>query len=273
MDCIRIENLEIYAHHGVMQEENVLGQKFLLSVEMETDTRVAGCRDALEHSTDYGEVAHFIKEYFETHQWKLLEAAAHHLCEQLLLQFDKIWHVVLEIKKPWAPILLPLEFVSVKVERQWHKAYLSIGSNMGDKEQNLRTALDALQADKRTKVTSVSKFLVTEPVGEEAQEDFLNGAVEIVTLHTPEQLLELVAKIETDMGRERTVRWGPRNIDLDIVLYEDVVMDTETLTIPHKEMLNRQFVLEPLCEIAPQVKHPYAQQSVYQLWNAFQKGK
>ncbi len=272
MDCIRIENLEIYAHHGVMQEENVLGQKFLLSVEMETDTCAAGCSDALEHSTDYGEVAHFIKDYFETHQWKLLEAAAHHLCEQLLLQFNKIWCVNLEIKKPWAPILLPLEFVSVRVERRWHKAYLSIGSNMGDREQNLRTALDALQADERTRVTRVSKFLVTEPVGGVEQEDFLNGAVEIATLRTPEQLLELVAQIEEQMGRKRTVHWGARNIDLDIVLYEDIVMDTEKLTIPHKEMLNRQFVLEPLCEIAPQARHPYAQMSIYQLWNAFQQG-
>lgn len=271
MDCIRIENLEIYAHHGVMQEENVLGQKFLLSVEMETDTRTAGESDALEHSTDYGEVAHFIKDYFETHQWKLLEAAAHHLCVQLLLQFDKIWRVVLEIKKPWAPILLPLEFVSVRVERRWHTAYLSIGSNLGDKEGNLRQALDALQKDEMTKVVRVSRFLVTEPVGDIEQDDFLNGAVEVATLRTPEQLLELVGQIENDMGRERVQRWGPRNIDLDIVLYEDVVMNTEKLTIPHKEMLNRQFVLEPLCEIAPQEQHPCAQQTVYQLWDAFRR--
>lgn len=270
MDRIELKDLEIYAYHGVMPEENVLGQKFLVSASMELDIAPAGKEDNLELSINYAKAAHFIKKYLEEHRFKLIETAAEQLAEQLLIRFSRINRLILKIKKPWAPILLPLDYVSVTIERAWHIVYLSIGSNMGDKEEHLKQAIASLEEDKLTKVTKQSSFLVTEPVGGVEQDDFLNAALEIKTLRTPEELLTLIEQIEESQNRVREVHWGPRTIDLDIIFYDDLIMQTEKLTIPHKEMLNRNFVLEPLAEIAPGMRHPYVGKTVYELWREMQ---
>ena len=88
------------------------------------------------------------------------------------------------------------------------------------------------------------------------QDDFLNGAVMLRTLRTPEELLELIGEIERSQKRERIIHWGPRTVDLDILLYDQEIIHTESLTVPHIEMANRMFVLEPMCEIAPYAKNP-----------------
>lgn len=102
----------------------------------------------------------------------------------------------------------------------------------------------------------VSSYIVTEPVGGVEQDDFLNGAVMLETLRTPEELLELIGRIEQEQKRERIVHWGPRTVDLDIILYDQEIIQTKDLMIPHVEMANRMFVLEPMCEIAPYAKNP-----------------
>jgi dihydroneopterin aldolase/2-amino-4-hydroxy-6-hydroxymethyldihydropteridine diphosphokinase len=103
------------------------------------------------------------------------------------------------------------------------------------------------------------------------QKNFLNGAIAIETLYTPEELLESLHEIEKAGGRERNVHWGPRTIDLDILLYEDIVMSTDTLTIPHGDMQNRDFVLAPLAQIAPYAMHPILHQSVKQMYREVKK--
>jgi len=133
MDKIKIENLEIFANHGVFPEENVLGQKFLVSAVLYTDTRKAGKTDELTASIHYGEVSQFINEFLTEHTYRLLECAAESLAEALLLRTPGLDKIRLELKKPWAPIGLPLETVSVEIERGWHTAYIALGSNMGDK--------------------------------------------------------------------------------------------------------------------------------------------
>lgn len=265
MDKIKIKDLEVYCNHGVFKEENVLGQKFLVSLTLFLDTKCAGSVDAIDRSVSYADVAHFVNTFMKEHTFKLLEAVAEHLAEEILLHFARIEAVTVEIKKPWAPILLPIDTVSVEIERSWHSAYLALGANLGEKEDNLRQAIALLDADSRTRVTRVSSFITTEPMGEVEQEDFLNGAVEIKTLRTPEELLSLVAGIEEQLKRVRTVHWGPRTIDIDIIFYEQLVLASERLTIPHADMQNRDFVLIPLAEIAPQMVHPLLNQNVYQL--------
>ena len=103
---------------------------------------------------------------------------------------------------------------------------------------------------------AVSDFLVTAPYGGVEQDDFLNGAMKIRTLLTPHELLERLHEIEQEAKRERVVRWGPRTLDLDILLYDDLILDEEELHIPHIEMYKRDFVLKPLCQIAPYARHP-----------------
>ena len=155
--------------------------------------------------------------------------------------------------------------VSVQVSECRHKVYLSLGSNMGDKRYYLDEAIDRLGRDSLTRVEKVASYIETEPYGNVEQDNFLNTAVEISTLRSPQELLQLTSDIENQLGRVRTVHWGPRTLDIDIILYEDVVMNTESLTIPHKEMHLREFVLRPLCEIAPTVQHPIIKKNAYEL--------
>jgi len=135
-------------------------------------------------------------------------------------------------------------------------AYIGLGSNLGDREETLRGALQALRECEGVEVGAVSRFLETEPVGGPPQGRFLNAAAEIRTTLTPEELLRTLHEIEDRFGRERTVRWGPRTLDLDVLLYGDAVIDTADLQVPHPLLHERAFVLEPLCEIAPALVHP-----------------
>lgn len=256
MDKIHIKNLEVFARHGVFPEENALGQKFVVSAVLYTSTREAGRADDLAKSIHYGEVSRFITEFMEQNTFQLLETAAERLAEELLLNTEHLEKIRLEIKKPWAPVGLPLETVSVEIERGWHTAYIALGSNLGDKEANLRLGVEGLRFTRGCRVEAVSDFLVTAPYGGVEQDDFLNGAMKIRTLLTPHELLERLHEIEQEAKRERVVRWGPRTLDLDILLYDVLILDEEELHIPHIEMYKRDFVLKPLCQIAPYARHP-----------------
>ena len=138
------------------------------------------------------------------------------------------------------------------------RVYLSLGSNVGEREENLQRALRALERE-NIRVLAQSSIYETEPQGMLQQRWFLNVAVECETRHFPLQLLSVIERIQRELGRERrsgAVRWGPRAIDIDILLFGNAVMTTAQLTIPHPRMLERRFVLEPLLEIAPGLRHP-----------------
>lgn len=273
MDWIYIKDLEVFAKHGVFPEENVLGQKFLVSAALGTSTREAGQKDDLTKSIHYGEVSHFISRFLKEHTFKLLETAAEKLAEELLLKIDRLESVRLEIKKPWAPIGLPLETVSVEIERSWHTAYIALGSNMGDKKAYLDSGVEGLRQTKGCRVLAVSDYLATEPYGVTDQDEFLNGAMKIRTLLPPHELLDRLHEIEQEAGRERIIRWGPRTLDLDILLYDDLILDDEELHIPHIEMYKRDFVLEPLCQIAPYMRHPVCNRTVQELLEALKSAE
>lgn len=264
-DEIHVENLEIFANHGVFPEETRLGQKFLISLVMYVDSRPAGRSDCLEQSVHYGEVSSFMTNYMKQNTFKLIEAAAEHLAEELLLQYPLLKGVTLELKKPWAPVGLPLETVSVKITRFWHTAYLGLGSNMGDKAGYLNMAIRALDQLRGCHVGKVSSFLVTKPYGGVEQDDFLNACLILHTFLSPGELLDRLHDIEQAAHRERTVRWGPRTLDLDILMYDDLVLETDDLIIPHVEMHLRDFVLKPLREIAPNKRHPLLNKTISQL--------
>lgn len=265
MDKIRIENLEIFAKHGVFPEENFLGQKFVLSAVLHTDTRKAGLTDELSYSVHYGEVSHLIKKVVEENTWKLLETVAEATAKAILLSYPMVSQVDLTIKKPWAPIALPLDTVSVEISRGWHTVYLSAGSNLGERQQFLRAAVRLLQECSEIRNLKVSKLMETAPYGYTEQPAFLNGAIELETLFTPQELLIVIHKIEAELGRERVIHWGPRTIDLDIVFYDDEIVAESELIIPHIDMQNRLFVLEPLYMLCPGKVHPVLHKTVAQL--------
>lgn len=128
--------------------------------------------------------------------------------------------------------------------------YIGIGSNLGDRQKNIKTAIKKIKELKDTRLIKVSTFSETKPVGgPPAQGNYLNGALKIKTLLSPKALLKNLKKIEQELGRTKTVRYGPRTIDLDILLYSDKIISTKELTIPHPRMFEREFVLKPLLEI------------------------
>lgn len=264
MDKIRIRNLTVFAKHGVFPEERVLGQKFLISAELYLDTRVAGRQDDLTQSVDYGRVCSFLCEQMQQ-TFQLIEAAAEHLAEGILREFPLVRRVDLELEKPWAPVQLPVESVSVQISRSWHRAAVSIGSNLGDSRAHLDAAVRALREDAMCRSCQVSSYLVTRPVGYTDQPDFLNGAVILETLYTPHELLDRLQSIEQSRHRERLIRWGPRTLDLDLIFYDDLILSDARLQIPHPEAANRFFVLKPLSELAPYWMHPILRQTVAQL--------
>lgn len=265
MDKIKIQNLEVFANHGVFPEENVLGQKFIVSAVLYTDTRNAGKTDELAASIHYGEISRQIEHFLTTHTFKLLERAAESLAEMLLLHTPRLEQICLEIKKPWAPVGLPLETVSVEIKRGWHTAYIALGSNMGDKEQYLKQAVKALNEAACCEVTKVSSFVATKPYGVTDQDDFLNGCLILRTLLSPRELLAVLHRIEQEAGRERVIHWGPRTLDLDIIFYDDLILEEDDLCIPHVDMHRREFVLKPLHEIAPYKHHPCTHKTVREM--------
>lgn len=146
--------------------------------------------------------------------------------------------------------------------------YLGIGSNIGDKEKQCEEAVRHLEETGGIEFIERSRFYATKPVGGPPQEDYLNGVVKIETARTPEELLELAKDIEKRMGREDSkVRNSSRVIDIDILLYDDMVLISEALTVPHPDMHKRSFVLEGLSEIAPEVVHPALGKNIKELYS------
>jgi len=147
-----------------------------------------------------------------------------------------------------------------------HLAYIALGSNMGDRQNYIDSAIDGLRRTHGVEVLDVSPPVETRPVGGPAgQQNYLNAAAAVRTNLTARELLDRLQRIETDLGRQRPVRWGPRTIDLDLLLYDDEIIDDPGLTVPHPRMHQRQFVMEPLARIAPDVVHPTLKRTARQI--------
>ncbi|MBS3116850.1 2-amino-4-hydroxy-6-hydroxymethyldihydropteridine diphosphokinase [Candidatus Woesearchaeota archaeon] len=144
------------------------------------------------------------------------------------------------------------------------RVFICLGSNLSRREENVAKALDLLF--EKVRMISKSSLYETKPVGYSPQPDFLNAVAEMETELSPQELLLFLLKIEQQLGRKRSIKNGPRVIDLDLLFYEDKIVNETTLVIPHPRLHERAFVLEPLCEIAPTLMHPILQKSVQQLW-------
>ncbi|WP_300619173.1 2-amino-4-hydroxy-6-hydroxymethyldihydropteridine diphosphokinase [uncultured Fusobacterium sp.] len=265
MDKIYINNLEFIGFHGVFPEEKKLGQKFLVSLELIVDTREAGKTGDLTKSVHYGLVAQDVERVFLEKSIDLIETCAENIAVMVLKKYELVKEVKVTVKKPWAPLQMHFENVAVEISRKWHKVYLSLGSNMGDKRENLLEAIKRVGELENTEVVKSSTILETEPFGYIEQDNFLNACLEVKTLLTPQEFLSSILKIELDMGRVREIKWGPRVIDIDILFYDDEIIQEDNLAVPHPWICEREFVLEPLSEIAPNYVHPLERKTIMML--------
>ncbi|MCB5270703.1 MAG: 2-amino-4-hydroxy-6-hydroxymethyldihydropteridine diphosphokinase [Candidatus Cloacimonetes bacterium] len=143
--------------------------------------------------------------------------------------------------------------------------YLLLGSNMDDPAGQLRLALQHIAALPETEVLEQSSLKRTKPYGKLDQDDFYNQVLKLESTLDPQTMMDSLLKIETEMGRQRGQKWGPRLIDIDILLIQDMILETESLTVPHYDMHNRAFTLELLCEIAPDAVHPKLNKTIAEL--------
>ena len=149
---------------------------------------------------------------------------------------------------------------------EWHKVYLGIGSNLGNRRINVEKSLGFLKAQKEIRVTKQSSLYETKPVGGPKQRDFINAVVLIETTKSAKPLLKIIKSIENKFGRKKNAgRWGPRVIDLDILAYQQSIIKSRILNIPHPRMHERFFVLAPFSEIAPRFNHPILNKTVKKL--------
>ena len=146
-----------------------------------------------------------------------------------------------------------------------HLAYIGFGSNIGDRLSYIENAIHVLSEAEEITLNKISSLYEAEPVGYKEQTKFLNCVVAIKTCLSPHTLLQTLKQIETDVGRQHRIRWGPREIDMDILIYGDLCVEIPNLTIPHPEMHLRRFVLVPLAEIAPDLVHPILNETIQTL--------
>ena len=227
--------------------------------------------DNLEFSTDYGSVCSLIQEVMTQNTFSLIESVAQKTAVEILKNFPLVESLDLEIRKPEAPVEMEFESLSVKIHRGWHTAVIALGSNIGDSRKYIENAVEQFENSEYVKNIKVSELIVTKPYGYTEQDDFLNGAMICKTVLSPQSLLDFMHTIENSADRRREIHWGPRTLDLDLIFYDDAVIDTPDLTVPHIDMQNRAFVLEPLNSISPYYRHPVLNLTVAQLFEKLKK--
>lgn len=266
MDKITIKGLKVFAHHGVLDSEKEEGQEFFVDVELFADLCKPAYTDYISNSTNYALVCETVNDFLKNNTYSLIEKAAYELSKEILVKYHHVKAVNITLHKPNAPIDLPFEDVSVDITNKWNQVYLSVGSNMGDRKDYIRSALCKLEENKYIDSVVVSEMIETEPYGYVNQDRFMNAAIGLKTVLNPFELLSVLNGIEADLERVRDIHWGPRTLDLDIIFYEHALINDEKLMIPHVDMQNRKFVLEPLMELCPDFINRRTNLSVRQMY-------
>lgn len=255
-DQIRISELRAMAVVGALPHEREAAQPLQIDLVLDVDLHDAGRSDELGETVHYGLVADQVSALVTESKDVLLERLATRIADEVLT-FGRVEAVEVELTKLRPPIAVDAATTSVRIRRTiadrehspptTHRAFIALGSNLGDRESYLRLAVAGLSP-----IVAQSQVYETDPVGgPDDQGAYLNMVVELETTLDPFALLRRCQRIEGEAMRQRVVHWGPRTLDVDIVLYDDVVIESPELVVPHPRFAERRFVLTPLSEIAP----------------------
>jgi dihydroneopterin aldolase/2-amino-4-hydroxy-6-hydroxymethyldihydropteridine diphosphokinase len=248
---VRVKNLCLHGYHGVHPEEQKLGQKFFIDIDCLLDLTVCADEDDYKKAVCYGTLCDLALEVSELRPCNLIETLGVRIADTVLRRYKSVNEVRVRVRKPNAPIAAALDHVEIEIVRTRKRLVaFSLGSNIGDKPGNLRTALAWMNTLEGTVIDRVSRFYKTAPWGETDQDWFLNACATGWTTADPHALLRALKRIELTLGRVPGRRWGPRAIDLDILFVDDLQVETPLLTLPHRDMFDRAFVLIPMAEIA-----------------------
>lgn len=253
---IIIHDLLINACHGVNEEEKTQKQPFSISVEIVTDIGEAVKNDDLTQTVSYSAVCKQIKTVVENTTYNLIETLADTLACSIACKYYNIISVKVLLKKLEPPMKVKPNDVAVEVVREYKRCYLSLGSSVGNRNGYLDFALEKLNNDIHIRNVRESGRIETEPYGGVAKNKFINSAVELETIYSPQELLKIINNIEEEAGRVRNKKWEDRVLDIDIVLFGNEIINDENLTVPHKEMHKREFVLRPLLLLNDALYHP-----------------
>ena len=249
MNRISLKNIKAFGYTGCLREEKENGQYFYVSVDMFLKDIPGAVSDDLTGTVDYSKVYKIAEEEVKTNRFDLIEHLAFVIGRKIIEAYDLIDSVSVTVSKPDAPIEGEFDTAEVMITVRRREAVIGFGGNMGDREEILKSAVRMISDDPAIELIKCSSLYETEPVGYEDQDDFLNGCLLIRTYLTPVELLHKLQAVENELHRVRTIKNGPRTVDLDLLLMTGVRLDTDELTIPHPRMYERAFVLVPLKEI------------------------
>ena len=271
LDQIRLIGVTARGRHGVFPEERRDGQDFTVDVVLHLDTTPAADSDDVADTVHYGDLAGRIADVVRGEPVDLIETLAARIAASCVASSDSggVQAVDVVVHKPQAPIAEPFTDVVVAIRRSRAEllpgspvepteagvldrrpehpvtAVLALGTNLGDRTATLRTAVDELRAVDDIEVERVSPVVETDPVGGPDQPDYLNAVVLVRTGLSARELLLACQRIETGHGRKRTVRWGPRTLDIDLIRYGELISTDPVLELPHPRADQRAFVLAP----------------------------
>ena len=260
-----LKDYEIVACHGVNPEEKTNPQRFLFTVKV-NETLPLCVGDDVENTVSYSAVKKVVKEIAEGESVDLIETLAYRVAKKVLVDFALAEGVTVKVKKPDAPMSGTFDYAAVEISLKWNEVYLALGSNEGDRNAYLDLAVNMLKSDDNFKEVKESKRIETEAYGGVATGEFVNSCVKAKTLYSPLELLAKINEIEKAGDRVRTVHWGDRTLDVDIIFYGDEIIGEDNLIVPHPDMQNREFVLKPLLELCPNKVHPLLRKRVSELY-------
>ncbi|MHB1614286.1 MAG: 2-amino-4-hydroxy-6-hydroxymethyldihydropteridine diphosphokinase [Actinomycetes bacterium] len=260
-DRVELRGLRGWGRHGVLSAERRHGQPFLVDVALDVDVSAAAATDDLARTVDYSAVAAAVLGLVGDQPVDLIETLAVRL-SRICLSFSVVDAATITVHKPHAPVGVPCDDVLVTVERRRpaplppRPAVLALGANLGDAAATLRQATAELLSVEGVDLVGVSPMYRSAPVGGVPQPAYLNLVVVVETTLGSEDLLWLARRVEYAHGRTRDVRWGPRTLDVDLVVVGEETVTSELLTLPHPRAHERAFVLRPWLDVDPQARLP-----------------